>query len=181
MCSSDLGFIDIILNTNGMYTDQEVKKALYNYYKTVVFSIDAFDGDIFESCRAGSNPDLIFRNLGMIEEVRKSHGSPEFIVVNHVRQRKNWNEYDILKHICEKRGIKFRAMLAFPRTDIDHLHFADHMPNILGRKPCSFPFQRLIIGWDGRVYPCCCLWDDDDRSEERRVGKECRSRWSPYH
>src|SRR5256886_15090079 len=24
-------------------------------------------------------------------------------------------------------------------------------------------------------------WDDYDRSEERRVGKECRSRWSPYH
>ena len=23
--------------------------------------------------------------------------------------------------------------------------------------------------------------DDSDRSEERRVGKECRSRWSPYH
>ena len=30
------------------------------------------------------------------------------------------------------------------------------------------------------------LFDDtkeekDNRSEERRVGKECRSRWSPYH
>ena len=31
------------------------------------------------------------------------------------------------------------------------------------------------------------IWIDDDtdppmpRSEERRVGKECRSRWSPYH
>src|SRR5258708_23276057 len=31
------------------------------------------------------------------------------------------------------------------------------------------------------------IWDPDrvavtqDRSEERRVGKECRSRWSPYH
>ena len=23
--------------------------------------------------------------------------------------------------------------------------------------------------------------EHDDRSEERRVGKECRSRWSPYH
>src|SRR2546425_6969322 len=23
--------------------------------------------------------------------------------------------------------------------------------------------------------------DRSDRSEERRVGKECRSRWSPYH
>ena len=25
------------------------------------------------------------------------------------------------------------------------------------------------------------LLDGEDRSEERRVGKECRSRWSPYH
>ena len=25
------------------------------------------------------------------------------------------------------------------------------------------------------------FWLSDDRSEERRVGKECRSRWSPYH
>ena len=28
------------------------------------------------------------------------------------------------------------------------------------------------------------VWDEfklDKRSEERRVGKECRSRWSPYH
>ena len=23
--------------------------------------------------------------------------------------------------------------------------------------------------------------NDDSRSEERREGKECRSRWSPYH
>ena len=25
------------------------------------------------------------------------------------------------------------------------------------------------------------LGPGSDRSEERRVGKECRSRWSPYH
>ena len=25
------------------------------------------------------------------------------------------------------------------------------------------------------------LQNVDQRSEERRVGKECRSRWSPYH
>ena len=33
---------------------------------------------------------------------------------------------------------------------------------------------ELIRGKTGRVY-------GDLRSEERRVGKECRSRWSPYH
>ena len=26
-----------------------------------------------------------------------------------------------------------------------------------------------------------CILIDATRSEERRVGKECRSRWSPYH
>ena len=31
--------------------------------------------------------------------------------------------------------------------------------------------KRIIIGLD----------DSFVRSEERRVGKECRSRWSPYH
>ena len=33
--------------------------------------------------------------------------------------------------------------------------------------------QRLIFVVDGS--------DEKERSEERRVGKECRSRWSPYH
>src|SRR2546426_12591172 len=43
------------------------------------------------------------------------------------------------------------------------------------------------------VAACCCVtiavawilvpvvWAGAARSEERRVGKECRSRWSPYH
>src|SRR5260370_31571674 len=30
---------------------------------------------------------------------------------------------------------------------------------------------------ESRDFSCVIL----DRSEERRVGKECRSRWSPYH
>ena len=33
----------------------------------------------------------------------------------------------------------------------------------------------------GRVCDSSSLTAVDYRSEERRVGKECRSRWSPYH
>ena len=35
----------------------------------------------------------------------------------------------------------------------------------------------LITGKDYNVFGLV----GDTRSEERRVGKECRSRWSPYH
>src|SRR5256886_8742895 len=31
------------------------------------------------------------------------------------------------------------------------------------------------------LYTFSHLAADNERSEERRVGKECRSRWSPYH
>ena len=33
----------------------------------------------------------------------------------------------------------------------------------------------------GNIVPSPYLLADFFRSEERRVGKECRSRWSPYH
>ena len=34
---------------------------------------------------------------------------------------------------------------------------------------------------DGLIYCGLCHTPKLTRSEERRVGKECRSRWSPYH
>ena len=37
------------------------------------------------------------------------------------------------------------------------------------------PFYRVVVA-DERASR-----DGRFRSEERRVGKECRSRWSPYH
>ena len=37
------------------------------------------------------------------------------------------------------------------------------------------------IAMDGEEAYNSYLINKPDRSEERRVGKECRSRWSPYH
>src|SRR2546425_8254386 len=53
------------------------------------------------------------------------------------------------------------------------------------------PFQALPLVEDGVVERfgltrqdlalACASHSSEPRSEERRVGKECRSRWSPYH
>src|SRR2546429_9934484 len=48
----------------------------------------------------------------------------------------------------------------------------------LARGP--LPHDRLhVLFSDDRYVPSDA--DASNRSEERRVGKECRSRWSPYH
>ena len=36
------------------------------------------------------------------------------------------------------------------------------------------PIKKALLDVEGKILDLC-------RSEERRVGKECRSRWSPYH
>ena len=43
-----------------------------------------------------------------------------------------------------------------------------------------FPFEIIQIG-AAKVNEKLDIVDEWQRSEERRVGKECRSRWSPYH
>src|SRR3712207_9430794 len=62
-----------------------------------------------------------------------------------------------------------------------YLSVAPGIVNALYHRPCML--HRFPDGVDGekvhqkRVPPGAPPW----RSEERRVGKECRSRWSPYH
>src|SRR5256885_13820506 len=44
------------------------------------------------------------------------------------------------------------------------------------------PRLKTICGRDKpKVEKMAQRWGWEIRSEERRVGKECRSRWSPYH
>src|SRR5256885_17254474 len=49
---------------------------------------------------------------------------------------------------------------------------------------CSFSYCSADGVWGEPIWLHAAkelLWPESMRSEERRVGKECRSRWSPYH
>src|SRR3989475_6755392 len=69
------------------------------------------------------------------------------------------------------------------RTSRDYRRLVDrHSQNVtahgfayLNSKDCSDLFSQLHEAM------LAAIEKDVDRSEERRVGKECRSRWSPYH
>src|SRR4029434_975093 len=64
---------------------------------------------------------------------------------------------------------KFRRTQTITRTDT-HKHTHTHTHTLTVHSP-AFPISAH--GLMGVVMT--------RRSEERRVGKECRSRWSPYH
>ena len=50
-----------------------------------------------------------------------------------------------------------------------------NMENEVLKSPSEFDVSSAIKKWRSQGF------SKEMRSEERRVGKECRSRWSPYH
>src|SRR5256885_3679002 len=71
-------------------------------------------------------------------------------------------------------------------SDLKPLHNSKLLSwHILAHKHCCA--MRSSKQWLNNLSECMCfkrlqtLTIIKQRSEERRVGKECRSRWSPYH
>src|SRR5476651_2740905 len=58
---------------------------------------------------------------------------------------------------------------------------------VTGVQTCALPISRSLLISVERFSSARAAaakyrkWSTTKRSEERRVGKECRSRWSPYH
>ena len=50
---------------------------------------------------------------------------------------------------------------------------------IIAREPKNFKERQELINYN--INDSTITYKFVERSEERRVGKECRSRWSPYH
>ena len=72
---------------------------------------------------------------------------------------------------------------------INHIDLGKHPILLAPMEDVTDPAFRLMIK-TVRCIQCFCLFIclvkdciniPRIRSEERRVGKECRSRWSPYH
>ena len=56
--------------------------------------------------------------------------------------------------------------------------FVDRILSTPMRYPCNYGYVPHTVCGDGDPADVLVILP---RSEERRVGKECRSRWSPYH
>src|SRR5256885_10933481 len=86
----------------------------------------------------------------------------------HTRLQGDWSS-----DVCSsdlKRSIETKQETQLTREDLLAALQREYLENDL------FPSTHITEDWLKLTD-----FDPDNRSEERRVGKECRSRWSPYH
>src|SRR5690242_21171319 len=83
----------------------------------------------------------------------------------HTRLTCDWSS-----DVCSSDLVLFERMVA------------DRRPQQLGERVLLIVGEVMLTAEEDHLLPQKCAADlGDGRSEERRVGKECRSRWSPYH
>lgn len=167
--ASGLDFVDMMINTNGAYTNSKVRQAM-SLFDTVIFSIDTLDPVRAERLRPGKPLSVVLDNLEYViskKHVNKSQPGErlniqsKIIRVNFTLQKENWDEQEAIKEYAEKHGVEIYIKPVFPRnTPKAGQYFPEEKFNVIGRKNCGFPFQRLVIAHDGRVAPCCVPWND---------------------
>src|SRR5256885_12623570 len=89
----------------------------------------------------------------------------------HTRLQGDWSS-DVCSSDLSAKSFHGRSIRLVVRSleDEGHSSVAGNARHLL-RHFYGVPFA-LNDAWSG---------NEEQRSEERRVGKECRSRWSPYH
>src|SRR5574337_629784 len=70
--------------------------------------------------------------------------------------------------------------VSFPPTLFSSSTLKVHFKSILAHTCTASPLASVMCSKNFCPF-IYLFWVTLNRSEERRVGKECRSRWSPYH
>ena len=139
--------------------------------------------------KIGPRPDKTVRTQRRGGSNLFNHGVQTTLIGLHVLRRRGGNESFLLPQ-------QLHLIVTIPRSKCAQQEQKEkQQSDARGRSlvvdprelvPCgtpSFPPSHLV-----RHSPTLLRFGSDDglhhhllRSEERRVGKECRSRWSPYH
>ena len=105
---------------------------------------------------------LVHQYLPLVKVVagRIAMGMPQYVERDELISNGYFGLLEAIERFDPKRGFKFEtyAVVRIRGAILDAVRAQDWIPVSVRQKARSYT-----------------------RSEERRVGKECRSRWSPYH
>ena len=150
-------FLNLKINTNASLLDEQISHSiLTSGVKTLVFSADAADENLYSKLRVNGKLDKILANIKRFQEIRIKN-YPKSKIITRVSGVKISNQQNL------------DDMEKFWGSFVDQVAFVDYVPweNVYQSKyseiqtPCSDLWRRMFVWWDGKVNPC----DVDYKSE----------------
>lgn len=127
-------------------------------YKIIV-SLDGNDAATYRQIRGrAARLDRAVQHLHRLMAIYRETGSRCQLVLRAIRMYENDGQIDAMRHRWEAEGFTFEDREFFPWTESDMTGLGDY--RLYPRNmPCPFPWQYMVIQWDGSVVPCCRDYD----------------------
>lgn len=123
----------------------------------VVFSLEGFDKETYESIRVGSNYEKVTTNLKTLAAMAKKRKSHLKVEINTLIMDKTLDKYDDFVEYWESLGIKVIShyVLTQAGTVDDYGVKARSSDKIKKSKVCLAPKTKIVVYWDGKIGYCC--------------------------
>jgi hypothetical protein len=148
------------LNSNGVPAGQDlVERLLDSGVDVIVFGVDGYSKQVYESIRVGGDRDLVYGNIERLLRARQARsGGPE-IQVQLIEMDRNRHETERFKSYWLDHGavVKIRRQLSWG----GRLASACDVPADR-RIPCPWAMTLMHVLWDGRVARCAGDTEGDD-------------------
>lgn len=155
------GILEVQINTNGLPSQKDIIiECAENGLDRIIFSVDGFSKETYESIRINGSYERILENIhNLVDWKNNSAGSKPHIRVQMVRTKQNAHEVQEYIEYWQQLVDDVRISDVMDRGQGKDLSVGDQV--VIGRRRCPQPFQRLTIGRDCRVSPCCADWDQE--------------------
>lgn len=150
-------FIDIRLNTNLLFRNDYLLKAIIEVCTDITVSVNCYNYKSF--CKAfGFKPvaysklkyDQFIRNINLLQENKIESVNKPLIKYSFVDDGSHKTDMKEFCNTLSKKDINiiYRKAERRNKQEID----------TRSRKNCYMPERRLVIAYNGDVYPCCVMW-----------------------
>ena len=186
--SRQLGGVDILVNNAGIAgaSKKTWEYDLEEWQRVIDLDLSA----VFLCCKAVV-PQMIQQNYGRIVNIASiagKEGNPNACAYSAAKAGvigltktlgKELADYNIAVNCLTPAAAKTRIFDQISQEHIDYM-----LSKIPRQRFLMLDEAAAMVAWmvsAENSFTTAGVFDISGRSEERRVGKECRSRWSPYH
>ena len=131
------------------------RRLLENNPFRIILSLDGVDQKSYRAVRgAVADFDKAVRHIEHLASLRKAMNSSAIITVRIIRMCINEGEISSFREGWREKGVEVEVRPFFPwgEKEMAELGAVERYPPYM---PCPFPWQYVVVQWNGDVVPCC--------------------------